>query len=199
MASTTRGGISRGGGRMRDPMWKHGTPGVVAREVICYHCMKIMTGSIYRLKIHLAKISGQNITVCDKCPEEVEREAKTRLSESEQKKVNKKRTTEAMAAPMRDISSIGSKNIGEIINLSELLRHPAARSVLDEMEREAVEWVAEVAECEEVGDEFADPEEAVSSLIEDIAVVAAATATPYTSAPTQRQQSFVSFSGRRNL
>ncbi|XP_059073706.1 uncharacterized protein LOC131874380 [Cryptomeria japonica] len=70
---------------------------------------------------------------------------------------------------------------------------------LDEMEREAAEWAAEVAEREEAGDEFADPEEADSSLVEDIVAAAAVAATPSTSAPTQRQQSFLSFSRRRNL
>ncbi|XP_059073636.1 uncharacterized protein LOC131874330 [Cryptomeria japonica] len=342
-----------------------------------------MTGGIYRLKYHLAKIPGKNITTCDIVPEEVQREAKARLSGYEQNKVEKKRTAKAMAAPMRDISSIGSKNIGVGSNTSSffiprntpgaqpgllgtswnkevhqqtkaamarfwfynnipfsilespyweqtvngltisckgfkslsryelngpLLQHElqnthqlveqqrrnwernnctilsdgwtdsrngtlinslvasggqvvflksidasdqvknaetlcntldevvtevgvqnvvqvvtdnAAAYVaavdwiaepdgtigdidvdafitddqLDEMEREALEWAAEVAEREEAGDEFADPEEADSSPIEDIA----AAATPSTSAPTQQQQSFLSFSCRRNL
>ncbi|XP_059076459.1 uncharacterized protein LOC131043284 [Cryptomeria japonica] len=109
MACATRGGTSRGGGRKRDPMWKHVTPGAVAGEVICNHCTKIMTGGIYRLKIHLAQISGQNITVSNNCPEEVQREAKARLSEFKQKKVEKKRTAEAMAAPLWNITSTESE------------------------------------------------------------------------------------------
>lgn len=72
-------------------------------------------------------------------------------------------------------------------------------SQLDEMEREAAEWVAEVAEREEARDEFVDPEDADSSPLEDIVAAAAAAATPSTSTPTQQQQSFLSFSRRRNL
>ncbi|XP_059073523.1 uncharacterized protein LOC131874255 [Cryptomeria japonica] len=70
---------------------------------------------------------------------------------------------------------------------------------LDEMERKAAKWAAEVAEREEAGDEFVDPEEADSSPVEDIAAAAAAAATPFTSTPTQWQQSFLSFSRKRNL
>ncbi|XP_059068694.1 uncharacterized protein LOC131056578 [Cryptomeria japonica] len=70
---------------------------------------------------------------------------------------------------------------------------------LDEMEREATEWATEVAEREEVGDEFVDPNEVDSSPVEDIAAAAATAATPSTLAPTQRQQSFLSFSLKRNL
>ncbi|GLJ12150.1 hypothetical protein SUGI_0185490 [Cryptomeria japonica] len=207
MASTIRGG-----GRKRDPMWKHGTLGAVAGEVICNHCRKTMTGGIYRLKIHLARISGQNIIVCDNCPEEVQREAKAKLSEFEQNKAKKKRTAEAMTAPTRNISSTESENFGVGSNTSaDWIVEPDGATgdidvdsfitdaQLDEMEREAVEWVAEVAEHEEAGDEFVDPEEADSSPIEDIAAAAATAATPSTSTPTQRQQSFLSFSRKRNL
>ncbi|GLJ30568.1 hypothetical protein SUGI_0605240 [Cryptomeria japonica] len=102
---------TRGGGRKRDPMWKHGTPSAVVGEVICNHCMKTMTSGIHRLKYHLAKITGQNSTVCDNCPEEVQRELKERLLEFEQKKAKKRRTTEAISAPVRDLSSTGSRHI----------------------------------------------------------------------------------------
>lgn len=53
---------------------------------------------------------------------------------------------------------------------------------LVELEREAVEWVAEVAEREEAEDEFADLAKAFPSPVEHIAA-----APPPTSAPIEQQ------------
>ena len=96
------------GGRGRDAFWKHGTLGA-KKDANWNHCPKSMGGSITRLKYHIGKIEGHDIIPCDDCPEEATREAITSLNAYEQKKIAKKRTANAMAAPMGDFSSTGSQ------------------------------------------------------------------------------------------
>ena len=82
-------------------------------SVECIHCHKKMTSGISRLKYHLAKIPCNDITPCDKCPEEATREAMASLQQYAQSKAAKKRIFEAMAAPMGTFSSTGSQTGGE--------------------------------------------------------------------------------------
>ncbi|XP_075487023.1 uncharacterized protein LOC142526482 isoform X2 [Primulina tabacum] len=54
-----------------DPGWEHG----VAKDdrkkkVRCNYCGKVVSGGIYRLKQHIARLSGE-VTYCDKAPEDV--------------------------------------------------------------------------------------------------------------------------------
>ncbi|KAD4386111.1 hypothetical protein E3N88_26280 [Mikania micrantha] len=50
---------------------KHGTAqDEKKKKVRCNYCGKIVSGGIYRLKQHLARVSGK-VTYCDKAPEEV--------------------------------------------------------------------------------------------------------------------------------
>ncbi|KAD3640105.1 hypothetical protein E3N88_29328 [Mikania micrantha] len=54
-----------------DPGWEHGTAqDEKKKKVRCNYCGKIVSGGIYRLKQHLARVSGE-VTYCDKAPEEV--------------------------------------------------------------------------------------------------------------------------------
>ncbi|KAK1439547.1 hypothetical protein QVD17_05367 [Tagetes erecta] len=54
-----------------DPGWEHGTPqDEKKKKVRCNYCGKVVSGGIYRLKQHLARVSGE-VTYCDKAPEEV--------------------------------------------------------------------------------------------------------------------------------
>nr|XP_043629860.1 uncharacterized protein LOC122601155 [Erigeron canadensis] len=54
-----------------DPGWDHGTPqDEKKKKVRCNYCGKVVSGGIYRLKQHLARVSGE-VTYCDKAPEEV--------------------------------------------------------------------------------------------------------------------------------
>ncbi|KAI7738705.1 hypothetical protein M8C21_017898, partial [Ambrosia artemisiifolia] len=57
--------------RCGDPGWEHGTAqDDKKKKVRCNYCGKIVSGGIYRLKQHLARVSGE-VTYCDKAPEEV--------------------------------------------------------------------------------------------------------------------------------
>ncbi|XP_071697105.1 uncharacterized protein [Rutidosis leptorrhynchoides] len=54
-----------------DPGWEHGTAqDDKKKKVRCNYCGKVVSGGIYRLKQHLARVSGE-VTYCDKAPEEV--------------------------------------------------------------------------------------------------------------------------------
>ncbi|KAL4590314.1 hypothetical protein LXL04_003242 [Taraxacum kok-saghyz] len=54
-----------------DPGWDHGTAqDVKKKKVRCNYCGKVVSGGIYRLKQHLARVSGE-VTYCEKAPEEV--------------------------------------------------------------------------------------------------------------------------------
>ncbi|KAJ8748653.1 hypothetical protein K2173_008098 [Erythroxylum novogranatense] len=54
-----------------DPGWDHGTAqDERKKKVKCNYCGKIVSGGIFRLKQHLARVSGE-VTHCDKVPEEV--------------------------------------------------------------------------------------------------------------------------------
>lgn len=54
-----------------DPGWEHGIPqDERKKKVKCNYCGKIVSGGIFRLKQHLARISGE-VTHCDKVPEDV--------------------------------------------------------------------------------------------------------------------------------
>ncbi|XAR56936.1 hypothetical protein NMG60_11024905 [Bertholletia excelsa] len=54
-----------------DPGWEHGVAqDERKKKVRCNYCGKIVSGGIYRLKQHLARLSGE-VTYCDKAPEEV--------------------------------------------------------------------------------------------------------------------------------
>ncbi|XP_021291046.1 uncharacterized protein LOC110421715 [Herrania umbratica] len=54
-----------------DPGWEHGVPqDEKKKKVKCNYCGKVVSGGIYRLKQHLARVSGE-VTYCDKAPEEV--------------------------------------------------------------------------------------------------------------------------------
>ena len=101
------------GGRAKDPLWKHGIPGANKGDVQFIHCFKCMTSGISQFKYHLAKIPCNDITLCEKCPEEATREAMTSLQKYAQNKTAKKRIFEAMAAPMGTFSSTGSQTGGE--------------------------------------------------------------------------------------
>ncbi|XP_059077215.1 uncharacterized protein LOC131068578 isoform X1 [Cryptomeria japonica] len=96
------------GGKKRDPCWKHGRPGPKRGDVFCNHCKKIVKDGINRFKYHLAKIQCRDTTSCTECTEEATRDAIATLEAYDQRKATKKRTTEAMAAPRADLSSIGS-------------------------------------------------------------------------------------------
>ncbi|KAF6167155.1 hypothetical protein GIB67_029793 [Kingdonia uniflora] len=62
-----------------DPGWDHGIPqDEKKKKVKCIHCGKIVSGGIYRLKQHLARISGE-VTYCKKAPEDVYLQMKENL------------------------------------------------------------------------------------------------------------------------
>ncbi|KAL6190756.1 hypothetical protein ACLB2K_037150 [Fragaria x ananassa] len=54
-----------------DPGWDHGVAqDERKKKVKCNYCGKIVSGGIYRLKQHLARLSGE-VTYCDKAPQDV--------------------------------------------------------------------------------------------------------------------------------
>ena len=54
-----------------DPGWEHGiAQDERKKKVKCNYCGKIVSGGIFRLKQHLARLSGE-VTHCEKVPEEV--------------------------------------------------------------------------------------------------------------------------------
>ncbi|XP_058000818.1 uncharacterized protein LOC110635266 isoform X2 [Hevea brasiliensis] len=54
-----------------DPGWEHGVAqDERKKKVKCNYCGKVVSGGIFRLKQHLARVSGE-VTYCDKAPEEV--------------------------------------------------------------------------------------------------------------------------------
>ncbi|XP_073028317.1 uncharacterized protein [Primulina eburnea] len=57
--------------RYVDPGWEHGVAqDDRKKKVRCNYCGKVVSGGIYRLKQHIARLSGE-VTHCDKAPEEV--------------------------------------------------------------------------------------------------------------------------------
>ncbi|CAI8587430.1 unnamed protein product [Vicia faba] len=75
-----------------DPGWDHGTAqDERKKKVRCNYCGKIVSGGIYRLKQHLARVSGE-VTYCEKAPEEVYLKMKENLegcrSNKKQKQVD---------------------------------------------------------------------------------------------------------------
>ncbi|GLJ46918.1 hypothetical protein SUGI_0990050 [Cryptomeria japonica] len=209
------------GGKKRDPCWKHGRPGPKRGDVFCNHCKKIVKGGINRFKYHLAKIQCRDTTSCTECTEEATRDAIATLEAYDQRKATKKRTAEAMAAPRADLSSMGShtdvgtsgSSLGPRIrakgtldsNMENFFIPPEwvaspddvdndldpflTNEQLSELERAGEEWDAEVAAREE--EQEVDHAEEAPVSVEDVATTSAP--------PTQRPQSILSFSHRRNL
>ncbi|XP_019437546.1 PREDICTED: uncharacterized protein LOC109343613 isoform X1 [Lupinus angustifolius] len=75
-----------------DPGWDHGiAQDERKKKVRCNYCGKIVSGGIYRLKQHLARVSGE-VTYCEKAPEEVYLKMKENLegcrSSKKQKQVD---------------------------------------------------------------------------------------------------------------
>ncbi|KAG6667853.1 uncharacterized protein LOC122316952 [Carya illinoinensis] len=69
-----------------DPGWEHGiAQDERKKKVKCNYCGKIVSGGIYRLKQHLARVSGE-VTYCDKAPEEVYLRMKENLKGSRSNK-----------------------------------------------------------------------------------------------------------------
>lgn len=75
-----------------DPGWEHGVAqDERKKKVKCNYCGKVVSGGIYRLKQHLARVSGE-VTYCDKAPEEVYLRMKEKLEEchSSRKRIRSK-------------------------------------------------------------------------------------------------------------
>ncbi|KAF7837638.1 DNA binding protein [Senna tora] len=75
-----------------DPGWDHGVAqDERKKKVRCNYCGKVVSGGIYRLKQHLARVSGE-VTYCEKAPEEVYLKMKENLegcrSNKKQKQVD---------------------------------------------------------------------------------------------------------------
>ncbi|CAN6548363.1 unnamed protein product [Malus baccata var. baccata] len=65
-----------------DPGWDHGVAqDERKKKVKCNYCGKIVSGGIYRLKQHLARVSGE-VTYCDKAPDDVYLSMKTNMEGS---------------------------------------------------------------------------------------------------------------------
>ncbi|KAG9446600.1 hypothetical protein H6P81_012728 [Aristolochia fimbriata] len=74
-----------------DPGWEHGVAqDEKKKKVKCNYCGKVVSGGIYRLKQHLARLSGE-VTYCIKAPEEVCQKMKENL---EGYRVGKKQKSE---------------------------------------------------------------------------------------------------------
>lgn len=69
-----------------DPGWEHGmAQDERKKKVKCNYCGKIVSGGIYRLKQHLARVSGE-VTYCDKAPEDVYMNMKANMEGSRSNK-----------------------------------------------------------------------------------------------------------------
>ncbi|CAB4293016.1 unnamed protein product [Prunus armeniaca] len=69
-----------------DPGWEHGmAQDERKKKVKCNYCGKIVSGGIYRLKQHLARVSGE-VTYCDKAPEDVYMSMKANMEGSRSNK-----------------------------------------------------------------------------------------------------------------
>ncbi|XP_042045782.1 uncharacterized protein LOC121792059 isoform X3 [Salvia splendens] len=78
--------LHRSSGYM-DPGWDHGVAqDDKKKKVRCNYCGKVVSGGIYRLKQHLARLSGE-VTYCDKAPDEVRLKMRENL---EGRRVSKK-------------------------------------------------------------------------------------------------------------
>jgi len=72
-----------------DPGWDHGiAQDERKKKVRCNYCGKIVSGGIYRLKQHLARVSGE-VTYCEKAPDEVYLKMKENLEGSRSHKKQK--------------------------------------------------------------------------------------------------------------
>ncbi|KAF8387715.1 hypothetical protein HHK36_026369 [Tetracentron sinense] len=86
-----------------DPGWEHGiAQDERKKKVKCNYCGKIVSGGIYRLKQHLARISGE-VTYCKKAPEEVYLKMKENLEGC--RSVRKQRQSEDEEQPSLDFHS----------------------------------------------------------------------------------------------
>lgn len=87
------------GGQSRDLVWAHrketGKPG----QNICNYCQEVVSGGPYRMKFHLARISGQNVRLCTNVDIDVQRQINAYLESMQQKKDAKKRSQHEMARP----------------------------------------------------------------------------------------------------
>lgn len=80
-----------------DPGWEHGVAqDERKKKVKCNYCGKVVSGGIYRLKQHLARVSGE-VTYCDKAPEEVYLRMKENLEGSRSSKKAKQSQDDAQS------------------------------------------------------------------------------------------------------
>ncbi|GLU05172.1 hypothetical protein SLE2022_222860 [Rubroshorea leprosula] len=97
-----------------DPGWEHGVAqDERKKKVKCNYCGKVVSGGIYRLKQHLARVSGE-VTYCDKAPEEVYLRMKEKLEEchSNRKKMRSDSGGQAYLNFHSNVGEEGDEHIG---------------------------------------------------------------------------------------
>jgi hypothetical protein len=74
--------------RALDPMWEYGEPeeGSNRQALTCKLCKTHIKGGVYRLKYHLAKISGYDVGPCGKVTPEIMRAAHDAINAKDKKK-----------------------------------------------------------------------------------------------------------------
>jgi hypothetical protein len=74
--------------RALDPMWEYGDPeeGTNRNSLFCKLCRTRITGGVYRLKYHLAKIPGHDVGPCKNVSPEIMRVAHDSINTKERKK-----------------------------------------------------------------------------------------------------------------
>jgi hypothetical protein len=74
--------------RALDTLWEYGDPeeGTNRNSLFCKLCRTHITGGVYRLKYHLAKISGNDVGPCSNVSAEIMRAAHDSINTKERKK-----------------------------------------------------------------------------------------------------------------
>ena len=74
--------------RALDPMWEYGEPeeGTNRQSLTCKLCKTRIKGGVYRLKYHLAKISGFDVGLCSNVTPEIMRVAHDAINAKDKKK-----------------------------------------------------------------------------------------------------------------
>lgn len=110
---------SRVGNGYVDPGWEHATPqDDKKKKVRCNYCGKVVSGGIYRLKQHLARLSGE-VTYCDKAPHDVCLQMKQNLQGCRLSKKRPKQHDTYLNFPQNDYFQDGEEDDEEEVEEEE--------------------------------------------------------------------------------
>lgn len=130
-------------GRKTDQFWVH-VEKLPNRRFKCKFCGSVFCGGASRIKVHLARLQGQGIAVCEKVPEAVQAKALGLIPTGKKLKSASTSVNAKEVAYEEDIGSNGNayeEDMGLIPTGKKLLIGSTLINAKEDVQAEAMEWI----------------------------------------------------------